>query len=229
MTRLGAITLESRPLPLGDAADVAGLLLDHIRAHFDRALNWTEAARQFQARVALLRIHDSAGDWPDLSTDALCETLAQWLAPWITGKSRLSEVQRLDLTAILTARLSWEQQQRLEREAPKALVTPAGNSRPLDYVSADLPILAVPLQELFGLSDTPSLCGGRVAVLLHLLSPARRPIQVTQDLAGFWARGYADVRKELRGRYPKHHWPEDPTQAQPIVGGIRRRSPRPSP
>ena len=119
-------------------------------------------------------------------------------------------------------------QQRLEREAPKVLVTPAGNSRPLDYVTAEVPIFAVPLQELFGLTETPRLCAGRIPVLLHLLSPARRPIQVTQDLAGFWARGYAEVRKELRGRYPKHHWPEDPTQAQALVGGIRRRSHRSS-
>ena len=120
-------------------------------------------------------------------------------------------------------RLSWEQQQSLERETPRALVTPAGNSRSIDYAGGTLPVLAAPLQELFGLRDTPRLCQGRVPVLLHLLSPARRPIQVTQDLAGFWERGYAEVRKELRGRYPKHHWPEDPTQAQAVIGGIKRR------
>ncbi len=225
ISRLGAIMLDARPIPLGDDADVARLLLDRIREQFECALNWTDGARQLQARVALLRAHDSAGGWPDLSDTALCDTLADWLGPWLSGKSRFSEVQRLDLAAILTARLSWEQQQRLEREAPRTLTTPAGNQRMLDYVSGDIPILAVPLQELFGLADTPRLCSGRVPVLLHLLSPARRPMQVTQDLAGFWARGYAEVRKELRGRYPKHHWPEDPTQAQAVVGGIRRRKP----
>ncbi|AFL74360.1 ATP-dependent helicase HrpB [Thiocystis violascens] len=226
ITRYGAIVLDSRPIPLGDQADVAGLLLDRIRDQLDRALNWTDAARQIQARVGLLRAHDANGGWPDLSSGALRESLADWLAPWLAGKSRLAEIQRLDLSAILTARLSWEQQQRLERDAPKVLVTPAGNRRPIDYVTGDRPILAVPLQELFGLTETPCVCGGRVSVLLHLLSPARRPIQVTQDLAGFWARGYADVRKELRGRYPKHHWPEDPTQAPAVVGGIRRRANR---
>ena len=229
IARYGAIGLDSRPLALGDHADVTGLLLDRIRDQFERALTWTDAARQLQARVGLLHRTDPAGEWPDLSPDALRDTLSDWLVPWLAGKSRLAEVQRIDLTAILTARLSWEQQQRLEREAPKAFVTPAGNRRPLDYVSADLPILAVPLQELFGLTETPRLCGGRVPVLLHLLSPARRPLQVTQDLAGFWARGYAEVRRELRGRYPKHHWPEDPSQAKAVVGGIQRRSQRMSP
>lgn len=223
-TRLGAILLASMPVTLADSDQASALLIAHIREQPERALNWSGAARQLQARIALMRRHDPTGDWPDLCDSALSETLDDWLAPWIAGKTRLADVQRLDLAAILSARLSWEQTQRLEREAPSAFVTPAGNRRAIDYASGEVPILAVPLQELFGLTDTPRVCHGRVAVLLHLLSPARRPMQVTQDLAGFWARGYAEVRKELRGRYPKHHWPEDPTEAQAIVGGIRRRA-----
>ena len=228
MTRLGAIVLESHPVALTPEDDADAYLIAHIREHFSEALDWTEAARQLQARIALARRHDPTGDWPDLSDAALREYLDAWLTPWIVGKTRVSDVQRLDLNAILLDRLSWEQRQRLDQQVPRTFVTPAGNSRPIDYVSGETPILAAPLQELFGLSDTPRLCQGRVPVLLHLLSPARRPMQVTQDLAGFWARGYAEVRKELRGRYPKHHWPEDPTQAQALVGGLRRRvSPKP--
>jgi ATP-dependent helicase HrpB len=223
MTRLGAIVLESHPVALTPEDDAEAYLIAHIREHFSEALDWTEAARQLQARIALARRHDPTGDWPDLSDAALREHLDAWLTPWIVGKTRVSDVQRLDLNAILLDRLSWEQRQRLDQQVPRTFVTPAGNSRPIDYVSGETPILAAPLQELFGLSDTPRLCQGRVPVLLHLLSPARRPMQVTQDLAGFWARGYAEVRKELRGRYPKHHWPEDPTQAQALVGGLRRR------
>lgn len=227
-TRLGAIVLESRPVALGAEDDAEKHLLEYIREHFDDALDWSDSARQLQARVALARRHDPSGDWPDLSDAALCEHLEDWLAPWIAGKTRLSDVRRLDPNAILLDRLSWEQRQWLDQQVPRTFVTPAGNSRPIDYVSGETPILAAPLQEFFGLSDTPRLCRGRVPVLLHLLSPARRPMQVTQDLAGFWARGYAEVRKELRGRYPKHHWPEDPTQAQALVGGLRRRSTSPS-
>ncbi|EGV30016.1 ATP-dependent helicase HrpB [Thiorhodococcus drewsii AZ1] len=223
--QLGAIQLASRPLALNDGEATVRLLLERIREQPERAFAWTDSARQIQARVGLMRQIDQNGDWPDLSLEGLLERLDEWLAPWIVGRSRLTEIQRLDLSEILLSQLSWEQRQRLDREAPRTLTTPAGNQRPLDYVSGEVPVLAVPLQELFGLEDTPRLCNGRVPVLLHLLSPARRPIQVTQDLAGFWARGYAEVRKELRGRYPKHQWPEDPTEAQAMVGGIRRKRP----
>ena len=118
--------------------------------------------------------------------------------------------------------LDWSRQQRLDALAPETLTTPAGNRRPLDYWRRG-PVLPVPLQELFGTRETPSVAGGRVPVMLHLLSPAGRPVQITRDLAGFWARGYPEVRKELRGRYPKHPWPEDPAAALPVPGGVRRR------
>jgi ATP-dependent helicase HrpB len=137
--------------------------------------------------------------------------------------SRLAQTQKLDLMPILAARLDWGQRQRLDNEAPTRIETPAGRERAIDYCAGETPILAVQLQELFGLAETPRIARGRVPLLLHLLSPARRPIQVTQDLAGFWARGYAEVRKELRGRYPKHAWPEDPTRATPVAGVRRPR------
>ena len=172
------------------------------------------------------RLDPDAG-WPDLSDATLAATVPAWLGPWVAGKQRLLEVQRLDLTQVLLGALDWEHQRRLEEEAPGALTTPAGRRRPLDYCSGDEPVLAVPLQEMFGTGITPAVARGRVPVLLHLLSPARRPVQVTRDLAGFWARGYAQVRKELRGRYPKHHWPEDPARAAPVLGGINRSRPSP--
>ena len=222
-TRFAALVLDAQPVALRPEDNASAYLLTQIRADFDTALNWSAAARQLQARVALLRQQDAAGVWPDWSTDHLRETLADWLGPLIATHTRLAEVRQLDLHAVLRDRLSWAQRQQLDQLAPHCFTTPAGNLRPIDYVSGATPILAVPLQELFGLHDTPRLCHGRIPLLLHLLSPARRPIQVTQDLAGFWARGYAEVRKELRGRYPKHQWPDDPTQAQALVGGIRRR------
>jgi ATP-dependent helicase HrpB len=224
-TRLGAIVLTSRVVPVTDQDQALALLLEQIARRFDQALPWTPAARQIQARVALLRRLDPEAGWPDLSGANLAATLPAWLGPWLAGKQRLAEVQRLDLAQVLLGTLDWEYQRRLEEQAPAALTTPAGSRRPLDYGAGEEPVLAVPLQEMFGTGATPTVAGGRVPVLLHLLSPARRPVQVTRDLAGFWARGYAEVRKELRGRYPKHHWPEDPAAAVPVPGGVKRRRP----
>jgi ATP-dependent helicase HrpB len=166
--------------------------------------------------IAFLRRHDPAGDWPDLGDAVLQDGLAEWLGPWLGQMTRLEEVRRLDLAEILPAGLGWERRQRLDRLAPESLEVPSGSRRRLDYAT-DPPVLAVKLQEMFGLADTPRVCGGRVPVMLHLLSPAQRPVQVTQDLAGFWARGYPEVRRELRGRYPKHPWPDDPWNAIPTA------------
>jgi ATP-dependent helicase HrpB len=222
-TRLEAIALSSRALPITDQAQALALLLEQVARRLDQALPWTPAARQFQARVALLRRLDPDAGWPDLSDAALAATLPAWLAPWLAGRYQLADVKRIDLAQVLLGALDWEHQRRLDAEAPSHLVTPAGRRRPLDYCAGSEPVLAVAVQEMFGAGTTPTVAGGRIAVLLHLLSPARRPVQVTQDLAGFWARGYAQVRKELRGRYPKHHWPEDPAGAAPVSEGVKRR------
>ncbi len=223
VTTLGAITLEAHPARLGDSEDVTGMLLHRVREDIEGALNWTDESRQLRARISLMREQEPQGAWPDISGEGLRSRLQDWLGPWLAGKSRLADIKRLDVAALLTSMLDWEQQRRLEREAPPRMKTPAGNTRPLDYASGDVPILAVPLQEMLGAAHTPRVCGGRVPILLHLLSPARRPIQVTQDLAGFWAGSYSEVRKEMRGRYPKHHWPEDPAGSRAIVGSIERR------
>jgi ATP-dependent helicase HrpB len=147
-----------------------------------------------------------------------------WLAPWLAGKRRLAEVRALDLIEILRQHLGWAKAQALDSLAPTRLQTPAETWRPIDYRAAEQPVLQVPLQELFGVSETPCIFDGRQPLLLHLLSPAGRPLQVTQDLAAFWSGAYAEVRKEMRGRYPKHHWPEDPATERPIKGGLKRHA-----
>jgi ATP-dependent helicase HrpB len=165
----------------------------------------------------LRRIDDARSEWPDLSDEALLRTLEQWLGPYLIGITTLERVKRLDLAVPLYALLTHEQQRRLDRMAPTHITVPSGSRLPIDYEQSDAPVLAVRLQEMFGCTDTPCVADGRVPLILHLLSPAQRPVQVTQDLGGFWQRSYQDVRKELRGRYPKHHWPEDPMSAVPTA------------
>jgi ATP-dependent helicase HrpB len=217
--RLGELVLddaafEPRPEQLADA------MLDGIRELGIGALPWTKDLRSLQARVMFLRRPDGEA-WPDLSDTALMATLGVWLAPYLRGISRRGHLDRLDLAGAIRAQLDWQQQKTLDREAPTHVTVPSGSRIPIDY-SGETPVLAVRLQEMFGLAQTPAVAGGRVPLLLHLLSPAGRPAQVTKDLASFWAGAYRDVRRDLRGQYPKHHWPDDPLQAPPT-----RRAKRP--
>ncbi|TVQ93770.1 MAG: ATP-dependent helicase HrpB [Chromatiaceae bacterium] len=223
--RLGALVLAARPTPIADPEAAAGLLLAAIGRDLQQTLTWTPAARQLRARVALLRRLEPDGDWPDWSDAWLCAHLDAWLAPWLVGATRLAEARALDLAAVLTQALGRSRAARLEAQAPAALTTPAETRRMLDYATADGagPVLAAPLQEWFGAATGPVIAAGRVPVLLHLLSPAGRPLQVTRDLAAFWRGAYPAVRKEMRGRYPKHDWPEDPAVAAALAGGLRRR------
>ena len=153
--------------------------------------------------------------WPDLSDEALATSLRDWLGPHVYGVRRWEELQRLDLAAILRGALTWAQRARLDDAAPTHVAVPSGSRLPVDYSDPAAPALAVRLQEMFGLAETPRIAGGAVPLTLHLLSPAHRPVQVTRDLAGFWRTSYFDFRKDLRGRYPKHHWPDDPLRATP--------------
>jgi ATP-dependent helicase HrpB len=210
--RLGALTL--REQALGPSPAVLGeALCAGIRLRGLGRLPWTMGARQLQARVALLRRRDASG-WPDLADEALLAELEEWLAPYLAGRRRLDDLGGLDIEAILAARLTHAQRIALAKRAPERLTVPSGRSHAIDY-TADPPVLGVKLQELFGLTTTPAVDEGRVTLVLHLLSPAQRPLAVTGDLAGFWATGYPAVRRELRGRYPKHPWPEDPLAAPP--------------
>ncbi len=220
--RLGAIVVERAPLARLQSDAMARAMLEGVRHLGLDALPWTEAARQFQLRVMSVRGWRGAGNWPDLSDAALFETLDGWLLPHLDGITRREQLARLDMTAILSAQLDYAAQQQLNRLAPTQLEVPTGSRIRLEYRPPEAPILAVKLQEMFGCAQTPTVDDGRVPVVLHLLSPAQRPIAVIQDLAGFWARGYVDVRKDLRGRYPRHPWPDDPLAAAPT----RRAKPR---
>jgi ATP-dependent helicase HrpB len=212
--RLGALVLQERPAA-ATPEDAAAALLTVVRKEGLGALGWSEAARQLLGRARLLRGALPEGGWPDLSDAALVETLEVWLAPALSGVKSLAELRRVDLVAALAASLGWERQRELERLAPERLEVPSGSRIRLDYEPPEGPVLAVKLQELFGLADTPRVAGGRVPVLIHLLSPAGRPLAVTRDLRSFWNEVYPEVKKEMRGRYPKHPWPDDPWSAPP--------------
>ncbi|MGN8251866.1 ATP-dependent helicase HrpB [Pseudomonas sp. SMV7] len=215
--KVGELVLSREPLPGLDDEARARALLALVRRKGLNLLSWTPELRQWQARVALLRQLDLAreghSEWPDLSDEALLASLEDWLQPYLGKVSRLSHFAALDLPSMLRNLLPWPLPQRLEEQAPAHLAVPSGSNIRLDY-SENPPILAVRLQELFGLADTPRIANGRLQVKLHLLSPARRPVQVTQDLANFWRTTYAEVKKDLKGRYPKHYWPDDPLVAE---------------
>lgn len=215
--RLGALVLESREIRQPDSGQVQRAALDGLRQLGVAALPWSEALRQWQARVELMRKHGvpAAEPWPDLSDAALMATLDDWAPPWIDGLVRREHFARLDLGNALRSRLSYAQGTILEREAPTHWIVPSGSRIAIDYLDGGEPTLSVRLQEMFGLRVTPCVASGRLPLLLKLLSPAGRPVQITRDLASFWNRGYHEVKKDLKGRYPKHHWPEDPLNAEP--------------
>jgi ATP-dependent helicase HrpB len=215
-TTLDALVLGESPLASPDPGAVAAAVLDGIRALGLAALPWAGEAETLRARIALLRRVDGPeAGWPDVSDAALAAALADWLGPHLAGIARRADFARIPLARALEAMLDWKQKQRLDREAPLDVAVPSGRRARIDYVSGPEPILAVRIQEMFGATATPAIAGGRVPLLLHLLSPAQRPIQVTRDLVSFWRRGYPEARGDLRGRYPKHYWPEDPFTAQP--------------
>ncbi len=154
------------------------------------------------------------GDWPDLSEAGLLESLEEWLLPWLEKVDSLKQLKQADLPGALQARLGWQKQQRLEQLLPEAFLTPAGSHRVINYDMVEPPVLRAPLQEMLGVSESPQLAGGRQPLVVHLLSPAGRPLQITRDLAAFWQGAYSEVKKEMRGRYPKHYWPDDPASAK---------------
>ena len=225
--KVGELVLSREPLTGLDEAARSQALVNLVRRKGLELLPWTPELRQWQARVALLRQLDldQQGDsgWPDVSDGALLKGLEHWLMPYLGRVSRLSHFANLDLSSIVHNLLPWPLPQRLDEQAPHHLSVPSGSSIRLDY-SEQPPILAVRLQELFGLAETPRIAGGRQVVKLHLLSPARRPVQVTQDLANFWRSTYAEVKKDLKGRYPKHYWPDDPLVAEATARAKPRKS-----
>jgi ATP-dependent helicase HrpB len=211
--RLGAIALKSHTLQNVPPVRTGAALLDGVRQMGLGSLPWPDEAQSLRARTAFAASIEPDADWPDMSEQRLLETIERWLEPFLIGITRASQFPRIDTLEALKALLPWDKAKRLDMLAPPALTVPSGSVIRIDY-SQDGPVMAVRLQEVFGLTETPRVGGGKVPVLLHLLSPARRPVQVTKDLKSFWANGYPEVKKDLKGRYPKHFWPDDPWTAQ---------------
>lgn len=210
---LGQLRLEQRPLTeLSEQQCIDGVL-DGITQQGLGCLPWNPVSRTLQQQVELMRQLDSRSDWPDLTDSQLQASVDSWLAPYLRGIKRLNQLKSLNLKEILSAKLSWDQQQQLNRQLPTHIKVPSGSNVRIDYSDPQHPVLAVRLQELFGWQHSPSLIDGKLTLTLHLLSPAQRPIQVTRDLASFWDTTYAEVCKDLKGRYPKHYWPDNPREA----------------
>jgi ATP-dependent helicase HrpB len=210
--RLGAIVLEEGALHEPDAEACRKALFEGIRLKGIAQMPWSPASRNLQARMLFLR-RMCGDEWPDVSDAALTAQLEEWLGSFVGGCMRWEHLRRIDLGEALLARLG-ARRRMLDEWAPTHLAVPSGSHVPVRYDEGDTPKLSVRLQEVFGLADSPRVAGGRVPVVMQLLSPAQRPVQVTSDLRSFWQNGYPLVRKELRGRYPRHHWPEDPWSAK---------------
>jgi ATP-dependent helicase HrpB len=219
--RLGALILSEQTRPVASDSESARLLAEGIATLGICKLPWNKAQLQLRNRVMFLRRAEGDG-WPDLSDATLAITSAEWLAPFLTGRTALSQIGADDLTAALDALIPWNLRKKLDAEAPTHFTAPSGSHVPIDYEAEEGPKLAIRVQELFGLSVHPTIAGGRVPLLIELLSPAHRPVQVTRDLPGFWRGSYRDVKTEMRGRYPRHPWPDDPMKAP----ATRRAKPR---
>jgi ATP-dependent helicase HrpB len=221
--RLGALVLSASDLKKPDPAAVLAAALEGLSSAGIEALPWTRELRQWQARVELLRRLEvpAPAPWPDVSDAGLMSRLEAFAAPWMEGLTRRDHFARFKLAEALKSELSHAQSVILRDEAPTHFVVPSGSSIAIDYLDEN-PSVAVRLQELFGLRTTPAVAGGRLPLLLKMLSPAGRPVQITRDLVSFWDRGYHEVKKDLKGRYPKHYWPDDPYTAQ----ATRRVRPR---
>ncbi|MBL8697191.1 MAG: ATP-dependent helicase HrpB [Alphaproteobacteria bacterium] len=215
--RLGAIVLHRARIDEAPPALVVEAMLEGVRQLGLPALPWSAASTALRQRIAFLARHEPEAGWPAMDDAALLAALPEWLGPRLMGCTRRAHLERVDLHDALLARLDWPMRRRLDADAPTHVAVPSGSRIPVDYGDPDEPALAVRLQEMFGARESPRIAGGRVALTLRLLSPASRPLQVTRDLAGFWRGSYADVRREMRGRYPKHPWPDDPAAAVPTA------------
>jgi ATP-dependent helicase HrpB len=222
--RFDALLLEDAARPAADDERAVAAMLEGVTQLGLEALPWDAHSRDLQARMQfVLGLHrDNLGDWPASDDAALAVDLTQWLGPYLVGITRREQLARVPLAEALLGRLSATQQRSLETLAPRTLAVPSGSHIRIDYTDASAPCISVRLQEVFGLIETPRVGGGAVLVTFKLLSPAQRPVQITRDLAGFWRSSYLEVRKDMRGRYPKHHWPDDPLQAQPTRGARRK-------
>jgi ATP-dependent helicase HrpB len=213
--RLGAIALAEQTLPVKPGPEAGRMLAEGIAGLGVHRLPWSKAQLQLRHRVEFLRRGDAS--WPDLTDEGLAARAADWLGPFVEGRISLAQVTADDLGQALAALLPWDLSRRLDAEAPTHFAAPTGNHHAIDYEAEEGPVLAIRVQELFGLRDHPALAGGRLPLVLHLLSPAHRPIQITKDLPGFWRGSWSAVKAEMKGRYPRHPWPDDPAAAQPTA------------
>jgi ATP-dependent helicase HrpB len=212
--RLGAIALSEQPIPVTGSDENAQKLADGIARLGIARLPWTKALKQWRDRVIFLRANEG-DEWPDLSDTALTETVAEWLTPALAGQTALNDFSADEFDGALAALLPWPLKRRLDTEAPTHFEAPTGSQVPIDYEAEGGPKISIRVQELFGLDRHPAIAGGKAPLLIELLSPAHRPVQMTRDLPGFWRGSYAAVRTEMRGRYPRHPWPDDPIAAAP--------------
>jgi ATP-dependent helicase HrpB len=213
-SRFDQIVLESKPAGRVDPERAAAALTDAVRELGLSSLSWSESLQQWRERVRCLREWMPDLGLPDLSDEALLASLDEWLLPAFSGKTRLDALDEEALAGALKSSLDWSLRQRIDQLTPPRMTVPSGMERRIEYAHGQSPVLAVKLQELFGLADTPRIADGRIPLTLHLLSPGGRPLQVTQDLRGFWERTYPEVKKEMKGRYPRHPWPDDPWSAK---------------
>jgi ATP-dependent helicase HrpB len=220
LRRLGAIALAEQPMPVTASEEAARMLAEGVARLGIERLPWTKALRQWRDRIMFLRAAEG-GEWPDLSDAALAADV-DGLASMLAGKTSLAELSADEFGTALAARLPFRLHRRLEDEAPTHFEAPTGSRVPIDYQAEGGPKIAIRVQELFGLDRHPAIAGGKIPLVVELLSPAQRPVQTTRDLLGFWRGSYAAVRAEMRGRYPKHPWPEDPIAAT----ATRRAKPR---
>jgi ATP-dependent helicase HrpB len=214
--KLGALILEERPLTAADPEAMADAMIKGISEMGIKALPWTDASNNFRAQVQFLRRLFSEDSWPDLNDEALVQNYGEWLRPYLAGSSRKSHLERLDMLAIMKSLVTYDLQRQMDVLAPRRVEVPSGAHVAIDYETEGDPVIRVRLQEMFGLAKTPTIAKGRAQLRIELLSPAGRPLAVTKSLETFWTNGYPDVRAELRGRYPKHSWPEDPLSAPPV-------------
>ena len=219
--RFGSLVLSRKKWPGAQAEQLSQCLLQGIRQSGITCLPWQKKSRELQARIQSAHLWQS-DSWPDVGDETLLQDLS-WLQPYLTGAKGFNDLKKLDLVDILLARFSWQEQQELDRIAPTHIKVASGSRIKLRYRPGEVPVLAVRIQQMFGCAETPTVAGGKIPVLIHLLSPAQRPIQITSDLAAFWKTTYREVKKELVGRYPRHYWPENPLEAQATNRAKRRK------
>ena len=222
--RVGEIILESKGIKNISDEEKIEILIDAVRKNGMELLDWKEEVTDWLARIECAKKWNESGNWPNVNREYLLSSSKEWLAPYLSQVKRKEDFKKLDLLTILSSTLSYEQQHRLEKLVPEKIIVPSGSFIRIQYnADGNFPVLAVRLQELFGMLETPTVCDGKIKLMMHLLSPAYRPVQVTQDLMSFWQNTYPEVRKELRMRYPRHSWPEDPFTAIAIRGAKKRK------